>query len=354
MILNICESERYSELAEGMADTDEDMISDESPLQLTDLPEECLRLVLSHLPVVDKFRLERVCKLWQNIIYDIQPVLRFTKSGTSVGQSSNFCLNVEHRATNDDWVPQLMTFSCRTRQSPINMSVLEKVLQRFGNTLTAINLDLALINEEVFEVIANYCPNVCCISLSSSTGMSSRIDVFLEKALNKQCPWLRPIQWRPDQCSKLILDYRDHRRLSKNYCQQLRSETKAPKPSMRGQPTALLHEWRTESSVDLVFQPLSAVLGFDSISKDLSFEYNTLGSDEEYQALMRSHTRLYDCWEARRRAIVSHQESGTTREAGHRRHRLQRNHSRRPLRQSLRPEAIEESSIVQLLRDTTR
>ena len=157
-----------------MADRDEDLtlISEQSSLQLTDLPEECLRIVLSHLPVIDKFRLERVCKLWQSIIYDIQPVLRFTRLGASSGQTPNFCLESEHRVTNDDWIPQLMTFSCRTRQSPINMSVLETVVQRFGHTLTTINLDLALINEEVFEIIVNNCPNIYCISLSSSTGMT--------------------------------------------------------------------------------------------------------------------------------------------------------------------------------------
>lgn len=158
-----------------IAKTDSDTTSVqfwESQLQLTDLPEECLRLVLSHLPVIDKFRLERVCKLWQSVIYDIQPVLRFTKLGAASNQTSNYCLDPQHRVTNDDWVPQLMAFQSRTRQSPINISILEKVLQRFGPTLRTLNLDLALIDEEVFEVIVNYCPNISCISLSSSTGMS--------------------------------------------------------------------------------------------------------------------------------------------------------------------------------------
>jgi hypothetical protein len=141
-----------------------------SDITLTDLPEECLRLVLSHLPIVDKFRYERVCKLWQNIIFDLQFSLRFTK--LSHNRSPNYCCCADHKVTNDDWIPQLMTFSSRTRQSPINISVLECVLQKCGQSIKSINLDLALINEEVFEVIAKYCPLLCCLSLCSSTGIT--------------------------------------------------------------------------------------------------------------------------------------------------------------------------------------
>ncbi|XP_054167583.1 uncharacterized protein LOC128964952 [Oppia nitens] len=152
--------------------TSTDSISQPSQqLSLQDLPEECLRLVLAHLPLIDKFRLESVCRLWQHLIYDIQWSIRFARL-TSLSSSANFCGDCTHRVTNDDWCPQLMTFGSRTRQSPINMSAMESMLQKVGHSLRSVNLDLALIDAQVFEMLGEYCPNVECLSLSSSTGIT--------------------------------------------------------------------------------------------------------------------------------------------------------------------------------------
>lgn len=136
---------------------------------LTDLPEEVIRLVLSHLPLVDKFRYERVCKLWQSVVYDMQYKLKFTKCKQNM---NNFCYDQTHEVSPVDCLPQIMCNRQKCHQSPVDISVLEYVLNKIGKTLLVINLDSALINETIFELMTNYCPNVHCISLRSSTGIT--------------------------------------------------------------------------------------------------------------------------------------------------------------------------------------
>ncbi|KZC11051.1 PREDICTED: uncharacterized protein LOC107189129 [Dufourea novaeangliae] len=120
------------------------------------LNNDCLLLIFHYLPIVDRIRIERVCKHWKNV---------------SQGSWHNMKSLDLH---NSSW-----GFLSETKTKQINISTLQKVLSRCGKFLREIHLTniFCETRESALCIIGNLCPNLQIINLGylqvTSTGITS-------------------------------------------------------------------------------------------------------------------------------------------------------------------------------------
>lgn len=109
------------------------------------LNNDCLMLIFLYLPIIDRIRIERVCKRWLRI-------------------SQKSWYNIKKlELTNSVW-----GFSSDVKLKQINTIILDKVLSRCGRFLNEIHLDKTFCEgrESALAAIGSLCPNIETIDVS--------------------------------------------------------------------------------------------------------------------------------------------------------------------------------------------
>ncbi|KAJ8680051.1 hypothetical protein QAD02_015838 [Eretmocerus hayati] len=124
------------------------------------LNDDCLRYIFKWLPIVDRIRLERVCRRWRVVSEESW-----------------------HDFKQLDFVNESWGFKRPSRMKHVTIKILKKILRRCGQHL--IDIEFAESHEKlgpfVFKTIANYCPNIQNIYAPNLDISPSSIKVLATK-----------------------------------------------------------------------------------------------------------------------------------------------------------------------------
>ncbi|XP_031780767.1 uncharacterized protein LOC100679720 isoform X2 [Nasonia vitripennis] len=104
------------------------------------LNDDCLTFIMQYLPIVDRVRMERVCKRWQAV-----------------------SLNAWHNFKKLNFNNKYWGFSAPFTLAEVNHRIIEKVLKRCGEYLISIEFNSKFnerLDQNVVSSVARFCPNV--------------------------------------------------------------------------------------------------------------------------------------------------------------------------------------------------
>ncbi|XP_034187715.1 putative RNA-binding protein EEED8.10 [Osmia lignaria lignaria] len=129
--------------------------NDITDISIQTLNDDCLMHIFLQLPIVDRIRIERVCKRWRALSQE---------SWRSVKRLDLSC---------STW-----GFFPNTKRKEINTGILRKVLLRCGRFLTEINLSQfpCQLNQSTLTIVGKLCPNLQRIDVTDLTVSASGIN----------------------------------------------------------------------------------------------------------------------------------------------------------------------------------
>ncbi|XP_029166421.1 putative RNA-binding protein EEED8.10 [Nylanderia fulva] len=134
--------------------------NDTENVSISRLNEDCLRHIFSFLPIIDRIRIERVCKYWKEILCSWKDMKTL------------------------DFSPS--TWGC-TNTDIIRKAILIKVLKKCNKVLTEINLSLInsfLSHENTLTIVGKLCPKLTNVDITALTVSASDIGTLASNCKN--------------------------------------------------------------------------------------------------------------------------------------------------------------------------
>ncbi|XP_032671828.1 F-box/LRR-repeat protein 16-like [Odontomachus brunneus] len=137
------------------------------------LNDDCLKHIFQFLPIVDKIRIERVCKRWR--ILSLDSWYKMKKIDTSY---------------------LLQGFPKRHGTTEFILKKIEKMLSRYGKFIIELHLpnsvttlqnpsDVAPFNRKLFEIVMEHCSNLTNINVSMITIDKENKQLFMGKKITR-------------------------------------------------------------------------------------------------------------------------------------------------------------------------
>ncbi|XP_032681321.1 F-box/LRR-repeat protein 2-like [Odontomachus brunneus] len=135
------------------------------------LNDDCLKHIFQFLPIVDKMRIERVCKRWRVLSKDSWYTMK---------------------EIDTSWIYEISDFLTYHRFAEVILKKIEKMLPKYGKFITKLHLphpatmstlgyNIREFNEKLFKIVMKYCTNLTNINISITIIDEEDEQIFLCK-----------------------------------------------------------------------------------------------------------------------------------------------------------------------------